>query len=385
VALTRNLRFDLANNPRLTYRAPLDGVRALAILAVMLYHLDTRPIFPGGTIGVDVFFVLSGFLITTLLLQEWAVSGGISLRRFYMRRALRLMPAVAVYLAVYLFIAIGFRGFEFSGGRSADVVLANVASIATYSYNWFIGLERERALGLAHLWSLSVEEQFYLAWPFFLLLLLRLRLPALAVMAISLGLVVLSALEPLLLGAPFLRLYYGTDFRLQGLVLGGLLAQLYVSGLLRPAVTQSPVFHTVLALSLLTIAAVVLLVHDYADFLFSGGHSLVAACSAVLISAVIFPRRSLVCGLLANPVLVYVGQRSYALYLWHWSIGSWLRGLDAAPQVVLSVALTFLAAELSYRLVERPALNLKSRFKPAGTSIPAQSPAALDSKSRTAA
>ena len=132
-----SLRFDLDNNPRLHHLPALDGLRALAIIAVMLYHFRTKPLIPGGGIvGVDLFFVLSGFLITTLLLQEWSGTGRISLRRFYQRRALRLIPALLLFVAVYLSITLGFRGHDFTGQPSSELILRNVGAVATYTMNW---------------------------------------------------------------------------------------------------------------------------------------------------------------------------------------------------------------------------------------------------------
>jgi peptidoglycan/LPS O-acetylase OafA/YrhL len=341
----------------------LDGLRALAIIAVMLYHFRTKPLIPGGGIvGVDLFFVLSGFLITTLLLQEWSGTGRISLRRFYQRRALRLIPALLLFVAVYLSITLGFRGHDFTGQPSSELILRNVGAVATYTMNWVNAYGGMTIPGFSHLWSLSIEEQFYVFWPLALVLLLRLRLPAVGLLAISLAVILVSALLPYLGDQPRNRLYFGTDFRLQTLLLGAVLAQLYVSGMLQAPTIRHSAFRVVLAGSLLFLVAAALLTSNRTTFLFFGGHSAVAICSGVLIVGCMFRQRTLLTGVLSHPVLVYIGKRSYALYIWHLAIGSWLRSLDDAPQVVLAFALSFLAAELSYRLVEAPALRLKSRL-----------------------
>src|SRR5215207_1604285 len=152
---------------RLGYRPELDGIRGVAILLVMLVHMHNRP--RGGFIGVDVFFTLSGFLITTLLLEEWHARGTISLRHFYARRSLRLFPAVVVLLVAYCAFALA------SGGPYLATRLAGVAYGATYTANW------PQALGLGFpeqeigfLWTLAIEEQYYLLWPGLLLIAVRL-------------------------------------------------------------------------------------------------------------------------------------------------------------------------------------------------------------------
>jgi peptidoglycan/LPS O-acetylase OafA/YrhL len=357
------LTFNSERNGKLGYIPALDGLRALAIIAVMLFHLKTKAIFPGGGIGVDVFFVLSGFLITTLLLQEWVMVGTISLRAFYERRVLRLLPAVIVFVVSYIAINLAFDSHEFTGRQSNDLLVRNVFLIAAYGFNWLIALGGIPGSGLSHLWSLSVEEQFYLAWPAVLLLTLRARVPAVLIMMGSALVVVVSAALPLILDGDWARFYYGTDFRLQGLMLGSLLAQLYVAGVVNVNVTGSLLFRVALVQAVLFLTLVILLGRNEAAVLFYGGHTLVAICSAILITGALFVEKNVLATTLSNSVLVYIGKRSYALYLWHAAINVWLQSIDAVPHFLLTVALSFLAAELSFRLVESPALRLKSRLR----------------------
>ena len=358
----KSLRFDSDKSRRLGYLPALDGLRALAIIAVMLFHLRTKSLFPGGGIGVDLFFVLSGFLITTLLIQEWSRTGSISLRAFYERRALRLLPAVALFMAIYVAVNLAFNGHEFTGRQANDLLLRNVVLVATYGFNWLIALDGIPGRGLSHLWSLSVEEQFYLAWPIILLLALRAHVPAIAIMLLSALMGVVSATLPHTIGGEWTRLYYGTDFRLQGLMLGSLVGQLYAVGIVNADLTRSPLFRGLLVLAVLLLTLVILFGRNE-SVLFLGGHTLVAICSAVLVMGVLFARRNVFASALSNPILVYIGKRSYALYLWHATISVWLRSFDSVPHFVLTIALSLLAAEISYRLVESPALALKSRLR----------------------
>jgi peptidoglycan/LPS O-acetylase OafA/YrhL len=356
------VNFNEARNSRLGYVPPLDGLRAVAIVAVMLFHLKTKSVFPGGHVGVDLFFVLSGFLITTLLLQEWVGTGTIALRTFYLRRALRLLPAMAAFVIAYVVVNLAFSSYGFTGRQSDDLLFRNAAMILTYGYNWFVALDGDVGRGLSHLWSLSVEEQFYLVWPGILLLALRLRTPGVAIMLGTLLLVLASASLPFASAGEWKRLYYGTDFRLQALMTGCLLGQLYVLGIVNARMTRSALFGVAHVLAWSLFLAVVLFGRDQTAVLFHGGHTLVAVCSGVLIVGLLFDARNPFALALSNSVLVYVGKRSYALYLWHAALNVWLRSLDPVPHFLLTVFLSLVAAELSYRLVEAPALALKSRL-----------------------
>jgi peptidoglycan/LPS O-acetylase OafA/YrhL len=354
--------FRSTANPRLGYVPALDGLRAFAIIAVMLSHFESNKLFPAGGIGVDLFFVLSGFLITTLLLQEWGARGDISLKRFYQRRALRLLPALALFVLTYVAINSAFRAHDFTIQQPPGFLLRNAGIVAIYGLNWLVAFGGYAGAGFTHLWSLSVEEQFYLLWPAILLVLLKARLPAPAIMTLTLSIAVVSALTPHFLEGDWHRFYYGTDFRLQGLLLGSLVAQLYVSGVIRESTTQSLLFKSALLATVFYLGSVVPFVSGLDYFLLRGGYTIVAICSCVLVVAAAVSQRSFLTGLLSQPMLVYVGQRSYALYLWHNAIGFWLRSLDPLPQVALGFLLSFIAAEVSYRLVEAPALRLKSRL-----------------------
>ncbi len=373
-----NLSFSLDRNPRLRYVPALDGLRALAIIAVMLFHLKTKSLFPGGGLGVDLFFVLSGFLITTLLLQEWAATRTISLKAFYQRRVLRLFPAVAVFVLTYVVVNLAFSAYDFTGRQSNELLLRSSALIATYGFNWLIAFGGVAGSGLSHLWSLSVEEQFYLVWPALLLLLLKARVPAVAIMGLSILIAVGSASLPFVVDGDWNRFYYGTDFRLQGLMLGSLIGQLYVAGILKSQLTRRPSFVVALAVAIALLVAMVLLGRSEAGVLFHGGHTLVALCSGTLILGAMFGDKNVFNALLSHPIFVYIGKRSYALYLWHAALNVWLQSVPAVPHFLLTVTLSFAAAELSYRLVEAPALRLKARLgksQPAAAALSPSMPA----------
>ena len=237
---------DVSNEPvrggsanpevRLSYCPGLDGLRALAVSAVLLYHADL-PFIPGGFLGVEVFFVISGYLISALLLAEWRQKGRINLKDFWLRRARRLLPALYVLLVVTLTFAVVFLPEEVAGLR-ADVVAA-----LGYVTNWFLIFGEEsyfesvgRASLLQHLWSLAVEEQFYLIWPVVLAVGLGLGMKHRRqrwVLTVALVGAAGSAVAMRLLFTPGVdpsRIYYGTDTRATGLLCGAALAFLWSPG-----------------------------------------------------------------------------------------------------------------------------------------------------------
>jgi peptidoglycan/LPS O-acetylase OafA/YrhL len=336
----------------LGWRPGLEGLRGVAVLAVMLYHFEaTKHSFPGGSLGVDLFFVLSGFLITTLLLEERWRSGAISLAAFYQRRARRLLPALVAFLTVLTAVTLLARQ------PGADRLLVTDAGGLFYVFNWLddFGVATTPAAG--HLWSLSVEEQFYLFWPLAAILALRTRAGPGALLGLSLLVFLLAASLPAWSGRGYGEMYSGTDFRAQQLMAGAILAQLRFSGVVTPAVVSRPSFRLALAIAVGVFALFVLRMESRVDFLYSGMYTVTALAGAVMVCAALYqPPR-----LLANGVIRYVGTRSYALYLWHHAIDFWLRDLEAAPGLVLSFVLSFAAAELSWRLVEVPGKNARLR------------------------
>lgn len=361
--------------PRLPYLPGLDGLRALALIAVVLYHADLSWL-PGGFLGVEVFFVLSGYLITSLLLAEWNQHDHIDLRAFWLRRARRLLPAVYVLLLVTLGFAVLFLPGEVARLRGD-------AAAFGYVTNWYLVLAHRsyfemvgRPPPLEHLWSLAVEEQFYLIWPLlFAAGMLRLRRRGMLIATIA-G----AAASTLLMAMLFRpdvdpsRLYYGTDTRAAELLAGAALAFVWEPAWLRgtaggPAsklihwlseATRAPLLLDVVGIAAL--GALIWYFHwfgEYQPFLYQGGFALVALTTVLLIAVIVHPRARLVPRALSNKVMRWIGTRSYSLYLWHWPVFTITRPqLDVPLQgivlLALRLVLTIILAEASYRWVETP-------------------------------
>ncbi len=345
------------NGPRLEYRPGLDGLRAVAVSAVFLYH-SRIDWLPGGFLGVDLFFVLSGYLITSLLLVEWEAGNRIDLRRFWLRRARRLLPALVVIVLAALILAAIFARQDLAHTRSDAI------SSLLYYTNWHLIVASHsyfNVMGspslLQHLWSLAVEEQFYVIWPLLLVpglvLVGRKRLPFLVVAGIA-G----SAALMWLLYKPNdpSRVWYGTDTRAFLLLMGILLALVW------PAIERMR--RALPLLELFGVAAVVTSIllfrqmQDFSPTIWRGGDLAAAFCFAVLIAAVAHPRTGLGRALGVAP-LRWVGERSYGMYLWHYPVILLTRpGVDlpwTGPGVVfLQAAIVVCAAALSYRFVEQP-------------------------------
>lgn len=347
---------------KLGYQPSLDGLRALSVMAVILYHADVSWM-PGGFLGVEVFFVVSGFLITSLLLEERSHSGTIDLRHFWIRRARRLLPALYLLLAVVS--AAGILVYRDAAGRLGGDVLAALA----YVYNWWqIYLDESyfaqagRPPLLQHLWSLAVEEQFYLVFP-----------PLFALGLVKLGnvkvrwAVLATALGSALLMAALFRegtdtsfIYYATFTRLSGLLLGAFLAMVWAPWRSSTVAARQagPALDALGLVMVVVLTWFMVRVNAFDPFIYRGGFLLLDLVCIVLIAVLVHPAARLSVPLAWAP-LVWVGVRSYSLYLWHWPIFMVTRpGLDVPLSgfalFVFRMALTFGAAELSFRYVETP-------------------------------
>lgn len=345
---------------RLGYRPALDGVRAFAVLIVMAHHADV-PFFKGGSFGVDIFFVLSGFLITSLLLQEWNQTSAISFRKFYLRRALRLLPA----LFVFLLSIEAFSLVELRGNRLGEIQKA-ILAVLFYVSNWFT-IHRPYGLGpLSHAWSLSVEEQFYFLWPpaLFTLLYFRPRMSRM-VAVIACLCVVFAIHRAQLWTGPALewRIYYGLDTRIDQLLAGCALAAAFSAGWGRLRPLRQVVRYSYLP-CLVFIFYLVARPFPY-RILFTIGWPVLELSLAIVIFRLIAWDHTILHQLLAFPPVVWIGRLSYGLYLWHFPIiekaGAW----TAVGRLRIPVAflLTFGVATLSFYLVEQPFLRLKSQFE----------------------
>ena len=369
-----------------THLDGLDGLRALAIGAVLVYHLDPSWL-PGGFLGVDVFFVVSGFLITTLLQREALAHGRIAFGRFWTRRARRLIPALVVCVVVSTVAArVAHHDMVVHIGRQ-------ILGALTFSTNWV-----EIAAGSSYFdqtapqlfmnfWSLAVEEQFYLVWPLVVAAiitttLLRGRRVAVG-LGVSLGVALLSTALMALLYVPgedATRVYYGTDTHVMGLMLGAALAFAWSSSWrTRYASVWLAVRRPVLGVALVTVAALLWLLREDSPVTYRGGLVLGCVATVVLVAALLPVRSATEAPSLSDPhtdvepesrwrtlmsaePVSWIGRRSYGIYLWHWPviviIGQEMRTEPGTFQYVVSaiwcVIVTIALADLSYRFVEAP-------------------------------
>jgi peptidoglycan/LPS O-acetylase OafA/YrhL len=336
-------------------------LRAIAVVAVMVFHHDVNWL-PAGFLGVDIFFVVSGYLITALLVQEYRGDRAIALRAFWTRRARRLLPALyALLVGVTAYAA--WQALDALGPLRTDVPAAFF-----YVTNWvgvFAHQSYFASLGrpplLQHLWSLAIEEQFYLVWPVVLLGALRLtKGNAGRLVPLAIGGAIASTMWMAHLYVPDsdpTRVYYGTDTHAMGLLVGAALA-LWWAPWRWPLDRRAARHLDVGAIGCGAVLALVMWRSDaYSLWLYRGGFLFVALLTALIVAAVVQPGRGGPARvLLAHPVLVWVGVRSYALYLWHWPVFQLMRpadvDLDGFRLFVARLAVTFVCAELSYRFVE---------------------------------
>jgi peptidoglycan/LPS O-acetylase OafA/YrhL len=361
---------DPGRHPRLP---GLDGLRAIAIIGVLLFHADVHAAV-GGFLGVDLFFVISGFLITSLLLSEARRNGHIALGRFYLRRARRLLPALLVMLAVAVaFMAIFFRG---DLGQARGDVAAALGYVSNW---WFVVHHRPYLVAVGrpspfqHLWSLAVEEQFYLIWPVVLIALLamRARLRWIAVVAVVGALASAWWMRALAVkgNVPFdtdsSRVYFGTDTHASALLLGAAAAAI-MAGLANRARRLDRSVPTFVragrdVVGLVGLVALCWSMHAFGFYtpgLYRGGFLAFAAIAVVVVAIASAPGSGLGRALDVAPMR-WIGARSYGLYLWHWPVFVYTRpGLDwpltGTTALVVRLAITVVLTELSYRLVEVP-------------------------------
>jgi peptidoglycan/LPS O-acetylase OafA/YrhL len=348
--------------PKLGYRPSLDGLRAIAVTAVVLYHADISWM-PGGFLGVEVFFVVSGFLITALLVDERHHSGAISLRDFWMRRARRLLPAL--YLLLIVVSVSAMLVYRDAAGRMGGDVLAAIFYVSNW---WQIYLNESyfaqagRPPLLQHLWSLAIEEQFYLVFPpLFALAMVRWgrRITRWGMIALAIASAVWMAIQFKEFTDPS-RVYYSTFTRASGLLMGAVLAVSWAPWRTRgrPARQAGTVLNVTGVLGLVIILWFFTRVNAFDAFIYRGGMFLLDLVCVVVIAVLVHPSTNLG-ALLGSRPLVWLGHRSYAIYLWHWPIFMVTRPeLDLPftgwPVFVLRIALTLGAAEVSYRYVEQP-------------------------------
>lgn len=347
------------------YMEGLDGIRALAVTPVVLLHLGTsfsddfRQFVAGGFLGVDLFFVLSAFLITLLLTREQEVTGTISFRKFYARRGLRLLPALLVLLFMHAIYA-RFSGLDW------DLEVSSLLSILFYYSNYKITASFEFADGLVHLWSLAVEEQFYFVWPLFLLLcrpLLKRPGKLLFVLFWAIACVMLWR-SWLYWNRPgefyYMTLYMRTDTRIDSLLVGAVFALWPFS-----KEFQQKWLPWVGLVSLVFIVWCMKYVPSKEPMLYWGGFTVIAIAAGFVILAVA-RTRAFWTAPFHSAVVRGIGKRAYGIYIWHLPIfylmAKYTEGMLWYMQAFIGVAIVAAVVMLSWRFVEQPCLRLKSRF-----------------------
>ena len=351
----------------------LDGLRGLAVIAVVLYHFFPS-LLPGGYLGVDLFFVLSGFLITSLLVREFRTSGTISLKDFWVRRFRRILPA-AVSVLVMCTALVAWIGGDLAVGLRQQFLgtlffVNNWTQIAT-SQSYFADNEIQV---FAHYWSLAVEEQFYVIWPLLItgvFLISRRkprRLPILVAAVLAIG----SAVAMALLYVPGedpTRVYYGTDTHAFGLLTGAVLSLLMTSTKSDPQAdswaatgkAESRIAGIIGTVALIGYGAQLFLMPDDAEITYRGGLFLTSVLGVLMVWGVVREYGPMT-PLFRTKVMRWFGQRSFSLYLWHWPVimmlkalfegnqnsdKSWILGLVAVP-------ISLLLSEISYQFIENP-------------------------------
>lgn len=346
----------------LGYQPALDGIRGIAILSVVAFNLEWGWL-PGGFLGVDIFFGLSGFLITTLLVEEWLESGAISVRGFLGRRIRRLLPE----LLVMVVLVAGASLLIHDGAKARGNLVQGIATLA-FLTNWAGILGVATGGAFSHAWSLSVEGHFYLIWSAVMAWVIRVfrgGLGWMAGLALTLGLASWGWRAALWAhDVHWLRLYLGTDTRLDGLFVGA------AAGLFRAWSVRNGLWSRwrdienwwgLLAwLAVVVIALSLVLTDVKSGFTYLFGLPMVSAWTSILVLGVIAAPEGRVAQVLRIPPLAWLGRISYSLYLWHLPVASLLgtqrlvdHGIPPLAAELIRVGLSLAAAILSYRLVGR--------------------------------
>ena len=361
------------SNNKSKYLPSIDSLRALAVLAVIIYHVDVNYL-PGGFLGVDLFFVLSGYLISSLIIKEYRKTGSLNLYNFYIRRARRLLPAVYFMITVGLVVMVLFNEVLLRKSH-LDAIFGYI-----YSSNWwyiFHKLDYFDSFGaqspFKHLWSLAIEEQFYMIFPLLFLLINRKKKSKDGTYKLNknflyvvLGLILVSLIAHILLFDinNISRIYFGTDTRAFSLLVGVVGAILYPMEKLHAKVTpQQNIMYSVVSLvSIATLITVMIYTSEYNTWLYRGGFLLVAILGLIVIISS-GKQHTLMSRLLSFKPIVFIGKISYSLYLWHFPILVLTTPVSEIGNpniifVILRVILTFALATASYVFVETPIRKL---------------------------
>lgn len=357
----------MATKRGIQYIPAIDGLRAVAVIAVMLYHLGIEWI-PGGFLGVDLFFVISGYVITRLLLDSIQQRGGLDLRDFYMARIRRLLPPL-LFMLIVTSILVGVWAPDTTKKFLTDAPFSIFGGM-----NWWLVFNQQdyfensgRPPLLQHTWSLAVEAQFYLIWPLILLLVLRFfgkKLISVAALVIAMTSGIVLALVSLQLDASnnskVSHIYFGTDTHSIGLFLGAALAVSWIPQNFRSEVSRraQDFIDSIGVFGFLGILATFLLIDESNPALYRIAFPLAGIFGTAILISIVHPA-SRFAPLLSNRVLLWIGERSYAIYLWHWVIFQISRpqvDLDGEDWALftLRILVVLALADISLRLVELP-------------------------------
>lgn len=353
---------------RVRYVPELDSIRGVAMITVYLAHLwiiwpswtFSRTFADGGFIGVDVFFVLSGFLITGLLLDEQARTRAIRLGAFYGRRALRLLPALWFGVAAYLLYA---RANDYPPFHSSALTFADTRATLLFGMNWQTVWHPTKVADFTALWSLSLEAQFYVVWPLVVVTLVGLHRSTRTVVSVIVGLFVVISLRRLQLFETqgWFAAYLRSDSHVDGLVLGSLVACAWVRGW-----TPDRLPRWLSWAAWAGLAGLLLVLRADARVTYAGGTTLVLLAGAVLVLVAVTTGRQEQGPI--GRVTGLVGRLSYGIYLWHfpvlWAAERWGRGWSDEARLGSSLAVTAVGVAISRVAVELPALALKGRRRP---------------------
>lgn len=345
------------------YVPGIDGLRALSVLAVIAYHLNLNWA-EGGLLGVGIFFVISGYLITDQIINQWERHRRLNLLDFWVRRARRLLPAMIVMLfvvAIWLLIIEPSRLFGLKGDFMSSLFYFNNWWLIFHNVSYFESFGPPSPIG--HLWSLSIEGQFYILWPIVLIIVMKIArqrgrliawiLTCAAVSALAMALIYVPGTDPS-------RVYYGTDTRVFALLIGAALAIAWPSQKLNDKVSEPAqrMLDIVGGLGLVLLLVLFNQVNEFDDLLYRGGFLIISLIAAVVIAVLAHPASRLGAIVGCKP-LRWIGVRSYSLYIWHFPVV-----ILSSPNVnteesgmlriIIQVAVSFLLASLSYKYVEEP-------------------------------
>ncbi|PES19597.1 acetyltransferase [Bacillus anthracis] len=345
------------------YMVGLDSLRGLAILGVILYHINFNWM-PGGFLGVTVFFVLSGYLITDILAMEWKRNKRIDLKKFWLSRARRLLPGMLVMLVITLAWITIFHSSLLEKMRGDSLAALFYVSNWWYIYHKLSYFDNFNQISpLNHFWSLAVEEQFYVVWPFIISLgLYYIKKQSRMILLICLG-IFASALAMTILYEPGVdpsRIYYGTDTRAFSLLIGAVLALVWPSNRLANKIIPKARFilDVVGGIALIIILVMFWKTNQYDPFLYKGGMVLLSIATALLVANLAHPASRIAQFLRFRP-LRWVGVRSYGIYLWHYPILTLTTpkvtvGDFSIIRAILQFLLIILIAQISWKFIEKP-------------------------------